>query len=471
MLGSISADLVAGHSMLHLIILAAGAGKRMYSHLPKVLQPLGGRPLLAHALAVAEQLTPATTHVVYGHGGTQVRHAFAHAEVNWVEQAQQLGTGHAVAQALPQVPDAATVLILYGDVPLLQAQTLRTLLRPLNQPRHIAVLTVELRAPTGYGRILRDEQGQVTGIVEEKDASPAEKMITEVNTGILAAPAHALKRWVAQLSNRNAQGEYYLTDVLALAKAEEYHIATLLASDTQEVMGVNDRLQLAELERVYQGRQARALLRQGVGVADPDRFDLRGELQAGVDVWLDINVICEGRVILGDGVRIGAGCLLRDVTLGAGTEVLPYSVLDGVQAAAACRIGPYARLRPGTVLAAQTHIGNFVELKNSQVGHGSKINHLSYIGDTSVGEGVNIGAGTITCNYDGVHKHRTVIADRAFIGSNTQLVAPVTIGVGATIGAGSTITHDAPPEQLTLARAPQMTVAHWKRPSNQPQEV
>ncbi len=450
--------------MLHLVILAAGAGKRMYSDLPKVLHPLGGRPLLAHVLAVAQEMNPEAIHVVYGHGGAQVRQAFARTPVSWVEQARQLGTGHAVAQALPTIPDAATILVLYGDVPLLQAQTLRTLLHMIKHPHQLALLTVKLRTPTGYGRIVRDDLGQVLSIVEEKDATPSERAISEVNTGILAAPAHALKDWVARLSNTNAQGEYYLTDVIAQAKAEGFEINTLLAPDPQEVTGINDRLQLAELERTYQCRQARALLRKGVGLADPARLDIRGDLETGYDVFLDINVICSGRVVLGDGVRIGAGCILRDVVLGPGVEVLPYSVLEGVEAGAGCCIGPYARLRPGTVLAAQVHIGNFVELKNSQVDTSSKINHLSYVGDTTVGTQVNIGAGTITCNYDGVHKHRTVIEDRAFIGSNTQLVAPVTVGAGATIGAGSTLTHDAPPEQLTLARARQVTVPTWRRP-------
>ena len=451
--------------MLHLVILAAGAGKRMYSDLPKVLHLLGGRPLLAHVLAAAQGVNPETIHIVYGHGGQQVRDAFATAPVRWVEQAQQLGTGHAVAQALPAIPDDATVMVLYGDVPLLQAQTLRALLHLIKHPHQLALLTVKLRTPAGYGRIVRDDLGQVLCIVEEKDATPAERAISEVNTGILAAPASALKSWVARLSNTNAQGEYYLTDIIALAKSEDYEINTLIAPDHQEVTGVNDRLQLAELERTYQSRQARALLRKGVGLADPDRLDIRGELETGYDVFLDINVICSGRVVLGDGVRVGAGCILHNVVLGPGVEVLPYSALDGVEAGAGCRIGPYARLRPGTVLAAQVHIGNFVELKNSQVDNSSKINHLSYIGDTTVGAQVNIGAGTITCNYDGVHKHHTIIEDRAFIGSNTQLVAPVTVGAGATIGAGSTLTHDAPAEQLTLARARQVTLPHWRRPS------
>ncbi|RMD80545.1 MAG: UDP-N-acetylglucosamine diphosphorylase/glucosamine-1-phosphate N-acetyltransferase [Gammaproteobacteria bacterium] len=436
----------------------------MRSRLPKVLHPLAGRPLLAHVLDTARALSPEIVLVVHGHGGEQVRRAFAQAPVAWVDQGEPLGTGHAVAQALPQVPDGHRVLVLYGDVPLLGAETLRRLLAAAG-PEGVALLTAELADPSGYGRILRDGAGRVQAIVEERDASAEQRALREVNTGVLTAPAHRLRRWLARVDNRNAQGEYYLTDVVALAVLEGVPVHAVPAPDPEEVLGVNDRLQLAALERRWQRRAAERLLREGVGLLDPARFDLRGELRCGLDVVLDVGVVVEGRVELGDGVRVGPYVLLRDVRLGPGCEVLAHSVLEGVEAGPGVRIGPFARLRPGTRLAAGARVGNFVELKAAEVGEGSKINHLSYVGDATVGRAVNIGAGTITCNYDGHRKHRTVIEDEAFIGSDTQLVAPVRVGRGATIGAGSTITRDAPPGELTLSRAPQVTRQGWRRPA------
>ncbi|MGE0080760.1 MAG: bifunctional UDP-N-acetylglucosamine diphosphorylase/glucosamine-1-phosphate N-acetyltransferase GlmU [Thiohalomonadaceae bacterium] len=452
---------------LEIVVLAAGQGTRMKSDLPKVLHPLAGRPLLAHAIATAQALNPARTHVVYGHGGERVLTQFPDAPVTWVEQAERLGTGHAVMQAMPGVADDAVVLVLYGDVPLVPAALLEPLVAEASGGA-LAILTVELADPKGYGRILRDAQGAVLGIVEEKDASPEQRQIREGNTGILAAPAARLRAWLGALKNTNAQGEYYLTDVVAMAVADKVPVLAHCAADEDDVLGVNDKLQLAHLERVYQRRQADALMRAGVTLMDPARFDLRGTVQCGRDVVIDAGVILEGHVTLGDGVTVGANCYLRDVELGAGTQVRPMSVLEETVVGPDCRIGPFARLRPGTVLAAHAHVGNFVELKNAQVGEGSKVNHLSYVGDTFMGRDVNVGAGTITCNYDGANKHRTVIGDRAFIGSDSQLVAPVEIGADATIGAGSTVTRDAPPGELTLSRAPQKSIAGWKRPVKQP---
>ncbi len=451
-------------SPLSVVVLAAGQGTRMRSNLPKVLHPLAGRPLVEHVLSTAAALSPQRTVAVIGHGGAQVREACAHlAGIEWVEQQEQLGTGHAVAQALPALPDRGLVLILYGDVPLIGADTLQRLLAAAG-PQQLALLTANLDDPTGYGRIIRDERGRVLRIVEEKDASELERHVHEVNTGILAAPATPLRRWLAALGNDNAQGEYYLTDVIAMAAAAEHAVHTAHPAHLDEVLGVNDPVQLARLERIHQRRQAEALMRAGVRVMDPARLDIRGRVRAGRDVVLDVGVVLEGEVELADGVYIGPHCVLRDSVLEAGTQVQAMSVIDSARCGPDSRIGPFARIRPGTALAAGAHVGNFVEIKNSSIGAGSKVNHLSYVGDSSVGARVNIGAGTITCNYDGVNKHRTVIGDDAFIGSDSQLVAPVTVGAGATIGAGSTITRDAPGAELSLSRSKQVTVPGWQRP-------
>ncbi|MDI9237691.1 bifunctional UDP-N-acetylglucosamine diphosphorylase/glucosamine-1-phosphate N-acetyltransferase GlmU [Lysobacter sp. LF1] len=447
---------------LHVVILAAGEGKRMKSATAKVLQKVAGRPMLAHVIDTARQLGAAGIHVVYGHGGEQVRSAFAdQTDLHWTEQAQRLGTGHAVQQAMPAVPQDARVLILYGDVPLIAADTLQRLLAA---PGRIAVLVADMANPTGYGRIVRDSQGRVGRIVEHKDASDEEREIRTVNTGILVADGEALRRWLQHLGNDNAQGEYYLTDVFAFA-ADEFNAAEMVhVHDAMEVEGANDPWQLAQLERAYQRRAAHALCLQGARLADPARYDQRGSVTVGHDVEIDVDVVFEGRVELGDGVRIGPFCRLKDVTLGSGTEVRAHCDLDGVVVEGAAQIGPYSRLRPGTVLADGVHVGNFVETKNARIGVTSKANHLTYLGDAVIGAGVNVGAGTITCNYDGVNKSTTVIGDGAFIGSNSSLVAPVTIGKGATIAAGSVITRNAPDEKLTLARARQTTIDGWQRP-------
>lgn len=449
-------------SQLHVVILAAGEGKRMKSRLPKVLQRLAGRPMLAHVVDAARALQPAGVHIVYGHGGEQVRVAFAdQPDLHWVEQAQQLGTGHAVQQAMANVPDGAQVLVLYGDVPLITADTLRRL---LDSPGRLSVLVAELADATGYGRIVRDAEGRVAAIVEHKDADDEQRRIRIVNTGILAAEATALKGWLAALSNDNTQGEYYLTDVFAQAAAEYTAAEMVLVPDAIETEGANDPWQLAQLERAFQLRAVRGLCVQGVRFADVNRIDIRGSVAVGSDVEIDVDVVLEGEVQLGDGVRIGPFCRLKDVKLAAGTEVRAHCDLDGAIAEGAVQIGPYARLRPGTVLADGAHIGNFVETKNAKVGVGSKANHLTYLGDAVIGTRVNIGAGTITCNYDGANKSTTTIGDGAFIGSNSALVAPVTIGKDATIAAGSTITKDAPDGQLTVARARQATIEGWRRP-------
>lgn len=448
---------------LHVIILAAGAGKRMKSDLPKVLQPIAGRPMLAHVIDAARELQPAAIHVVYGHGGDAVRAAFAsQTDLVWAEQREQLGTGHAVQQAMPNVPDAATVLVLYGDVPMIRTDTLRHLLA---QPGRLAVLVAEVANPTGYGRIVRNAEGRVAAIVEQKDASDEQLSIRTINTGIITAESTALRTWLSQLSNANAQGEYYLTDVFAAA-AHDYTPADMaFVEDAQEAEGANDPWQLAQLERAWQLRAVRALCTQGVRVLDPARLDIRGTVSVGRDVQIDVNVILEGRVELGDGVSIGPFTRLKDVSLAAGTVVKAHCDLDGVVSEGAADIGPFARLRPGTVLAAGSHVGNFVETKKVTLGPGSKANHLTYLGDAVIGAKVNIGAGTITCNYDGVNKSQTTIGDNAFIGSNSALVAPVVIGAGATIAAGSVITRTAPDGKLTLARARQETIDSWKRPT------
>jgi bifunctional UDP-N-acetylglucosamine pyrophosphorylase / glucosamine-1-phosphate N-acetyltransferase len=451
---------------LGVVILAAGQGTRMRSALPKVLHGLAGRPLLRHVVDTAGALGPARILVVYGHGGERVPAALADAGVGWVEQAQQLGTGHAVEQALPALEGVDRVLVLYGDVPLTALDTLEALVR-LADGAPLALLTVTLDDPTGYGRILRDARGRVQRIVEHKDAGPAERTVREVNTGILVADRQRLGAWLQRVENANSQGEFYLTDIVALAVAEGVEVRTAQPASVDEVLGVNDRVQLAHLERVFQRRQAEALMRRGVTLGDPARFDLRGRLEAGQDVEIDINCLLEGEVVLGDRVRVGANTVLRNVRVAADTLIREHCVIEDAVIGPDCRIGPFSRIRPESELAAGVHVGNFVEIKKSQVAAGSKINHLSYIGDTQMGAGVNVGAGTITCNYDGANKHRTLIGDRAFIGSNSALVAPLEIGAGATIGAGSTITRDAPAEQLSLTRAKQTSIPDWKRPVKQ----
>ncbi len=448
---------------LHIVILAAGEGKRMKSVLPKVLQKIAGKSMLAHVIDAARTLQPAGLHIVYGHGGAQVREAFAdQQDLHWAEQAEQKGTGHAVQQAMPGVPDNARVLVLYGDVPLIRSDTLQAMLA---FDASLVVLAAELENPTGYGRVVLDAVGNVAAIVEQKDATPEQRGIHLINTGMIAAHAHLLKKWLAGLKNNNAQGEYYLTDVFAAA-ALEYQAATVVrCGDVIETEGANDPWQLMQLERAYQSRTAKKLAEQGVRFNDAARFDLRGELSVGTDVEIDIDVIVEGKVSLGNGVKIGPFCRLKDVSLADGVHVHPHSDLEGVIAAANCTIGPFARLRPGTELSEGVHIGNFVETKKAKIGKGSKANHLSYLGDAVIGEKVNIGAGTITCNYDGVNKFQTTIEDGVFIGSNSSLVAPVTIAKDATIGAGSVITKNAPAGQLTVSRTRQASLADWKRPT------
>ena len=447
---------------LHIVVLAAGEGKRMKSARAKVLLPLAGRPMLAHVLDTARALHPQKIHVVYGHRGEQVQTAFSdQSDIAWVHQAEQKGTGHAMQLAISSIPEAARVLVLYGDVPLIRPTTLQPL---VEAQAALAVLAADLPDPTGYGRVLLDAAQRVTGIVEEKDATPAQRTIRTINTGVIAADARRLRGWLARLDNKNAQGEFYLTDVFALAAADNASALAILSTDPNAIVGANDAWQLAQLERRYQQRAARNLCAQGVRFADPARFDLRGSVNAGRDVEIDVDVVLEGAVTLGDEVRVGAFCRIRNSTLAAGSVVHAHSDLDGVVTHGACVIGPYARLRPGTEIAAGAHVGNFVEVKNASIGNGSKANHLSYIGDATIGAGVNVGAGTITCNYDGINKFHTLIEDGAFIGSNSALVAPVTIGKDATIGAGSTITTDAPPGELTVSRTRQTTVRGWKRP-------
>lgn len=448
---------------LHIIILAAGQGTRMRSSLPKVLHPLAGRPLLGHVLATAHALQANQVHLVYGHGGDQVRAAIDAPGIDWVEQAEQLGTGHAVMQAMPNVPDDAVVLILYGDVPLIQKTTLEPLVA-LAADSKLGLLTAVVEDATGYGRICRNAEHQITGIVEHKDADEAQLQIREFNTGFLACPANLLRGWLNNLSNDNSQGEYYLTDIVAQARQDDVAIEAVMPGQLEEVLGVNNRQQLAQLERVYQRWQADALMLSGVTLNDPARLDVRGELTVGQDTTIDVNCVFEGRVEIGANVSIGPNCYVKNIKLGDGVTVLANCVLEDAVIGDGARIGPFARIRPGTLLAANTHVGNFVEIKKSTIGEGSKVNHLSYIGDTEMGKGVNIGAGTITCNYDGANKHKTIIGDNAFIGSDTQLVAPVEVMAGATLGAGTTLTKTAPEGELTLSRAKQITISGWKRP-------
>ncbi len=452
---------------LGIVILAAGQGTRMRSSMPKVLHGLAGLPLLQHVVNAARQLEPERCVVVYGHGGERVRDALAGQQLVWVEQAQQRGTGHAVMQAMPALADTERVLVLYGDVPLIRPETLDTLIE-VAAAGPLALLSLELDDPSGYGRVLRDPAGRVLRIVEQKDASPEELEVRECNTGILCADTAQLRFWLDRIGDDNAQGEYYLTDIVGLAAADGAEVAAVIARDSQEVTGVNDRVQLAALERNLQRARAEHLMRAGVTLLDPARFDLRGTLRAGQDLVIDVNVVLEGAVSLGDGVQIGANTVIRNSEIGPGVEIRENCVIEDARIGAGSRIGPFARIRPDTDLGEQVHIGNFVEIKKTQVGFGSKINHLSYVGDTSVGSRVNIGAGTITCNYDGANKHRTLIGDGAFIGSDTQLVAPVEVGAGATIGAGSTITRNAPANKLTLSRPRQMSVDAWQRPVKKP---
>ncbi|MEO7066093.1 MAG: bifunctional UDP-N-acetylglucosamine diphosphorylase/glucosamine-1-phosphate N-acetyltransferase GlmU [Rhodanobacter sp.] len=447
---------------LHVVVLAAGAGTRMKSSKPKVLMPLAGRPLLAHVLETARALQPVAIHVVYGHAGEQVRAAFAaQADLRWALQAERLGTGHAVEQALPEIPDGARALVLYGDVPLTQATTLQDLLRANGS---LSVLTTRLVDPHGYGRVLCDDAGRVQAVVEEKDADAAQRAVNLVNTGILVADAQSLRGWISRLDRNNAQGEYYLTDIFRMAAAENNAALSVECADPMETAGANDPLQLTDLEAAYRQRAAHTLLRAGVRLADPRRIDVRGTVSTGQDVEMDIDVILEGDVTLGDDVKIGPFSRLKDVNLATGTVVQAHCDLDGVVTHGPCMIGPFARLRPGTELDAGVHIGNFVETKKTRIGEHSKANHLTYLGDTVIGRGCNIGAGTITCNYDGVNKFTTHIGDDVFIGSNSSLVAPVTIGAYATIGAGSVITRDAPEGELTIARGRQLTLPGWARP-------
>ena len=447
---------------LHVVILAAGQGKRMRSARPKVLHLLGGRPLLAHVLEAARSLKPERVFVVHGHGGAEVKSAFEGAEVEWVEQARQLGSGPALLQALPRIPRAATVLVLNGDVPLIRIDTLRRLVKAAG--RGLAIVTSELSDPEGYGRVVRGAGGRVLRVVEQKEAKPAERLLREWYAGFLAANCSRLAGWLAKVANRNVQKEYYLTDVIGIAAGAGVAVTAVKAREPWEVSGVNSRHELALLERAYQNAQAKRLLEAGVALADLWRVDLRGELVCGSDVAIDVNCVFEGKVTLGDRVRIGPNCVLRNVIVAEDTEIHAFSLLEQAKVGKRCRVGPYARLRPGAKLKKDVHIGNFVEVKASRIGAGSKANHLAYIGDAEVGERVNIGAGTVTCNYDGANKNRTVIEDDCFIGSNATLVAPVRIAKGSYIGAGSTISKDSPPGQLTVARARQVSLARWTPP-------
>lgn len=452
---------------LSVVILAAGQGKRMKSDLPKVLQPLAGRPLLSHVLDASKALRADAVHVVYGHGGERVREALSTERVNWVLQAEQLGTGHAVAQAMPAIPDDRTVLVLYGDVPLVRAATIEQLAAQAG-PKSISVLTVVLSDPTGYGRVVRDGAGNVVRIVEQKDANTKERAINEVNTGLMAAPAGALRKWLAALRNDNAQGEYYLTDIIVAAVRDGLKVNAVIAPTEAEVLGVNDKVQLAQLEAALRAEKANELMLNGVTLADPLRVDVRGNVTTGRDVFIDVNVVMVGDVQLGDRVRVGPNCYLKDCRIAAEVEVHANCVIDRATVGERSIIGPFARLRPDSVLHEDVHIGNFVEVKKSEIGAGSKANHLTYLGDAVVGKKVNVGAGTVTVNYDGVNKWRTEIGDGAFVGSGSMLIAPIKIGENANTGAGSTINKDAPAGKLTLARARQVTIEGWKRPQKKP---
>jgi bifunctional UDP-N-acetylglucosamine pyrophosphorylase / glucosamine-1-phosphate N-acetyltransferase len=454
-------------SKLNIVILAAGLGKRMHSALPKVLHPLAGKPLLAHVLDVARALSPEQICVVYGHGGEAVPKAVGNEGLICVRQEPQLGTGHALMQALPHLGQEGATLVLYGDVPLTSIETLKKLTSTAADET-FALLTVELANPSGYGRIVRNDTGAVMAIVEEKDASEAQRKIREINTGIMVIPNRWLPGWLHKLENNNIQKEYYLTDVVAMAVRDGITVETAHPEHDWETTGVNSKVQLADLERIYQREYARKLLERGVALADPSRIDIRGQLSCGRDVTIDVGCIFEGRVDLGDGVRVGAYTILKNTGVDSGSAIAPFSLIEAAEIGKDCRIGPYARIRPGTRLDDEVHIGNFVEVKNSAIAAGSKANHLSYIGDAVIGRRVNIGAGTITCNYDGANKHQTIIEDNVFVGSDTQLVAPVKVTQGSTIGAGSTITRDTLPETLTLSRSKQMSIEGWKRPVKKP---
>ncbi|GJM04269.1 MAG: bifunctional protein GlmU [marine bacterium B5-7] len=448
---------------LCIVILAAGQGTRMYSDKPKVLHTLAGKSLLEHVYQTAMGLSHRDIYVIYGHGGEQVPNALQDFQVNWVEQEEQLGTGHAVKQALPDIPDVDNVLILYGDVPLITEESLATLVKAASDTG-FSLLTTHLEDPRGYGRIIRDTENSVVAIVEEKDASEEQKRIFEINTGFMVVKADLLKRWVGSLSNDNKQNEYYLTDIVVKAVADEINIVSVLAESSIEVKGINNRSQLAEAERYFQLVQAHHLMHRGVGLSDPARFDLRGELEIGRDNEIDINVIIEGRVKLGNNVSIGANCYIKDTIIGDNVNVLPNTMIDNAVIGNGCNLGPFARIRPDTTLDEGVHIGNFVELKKTDIGKGSKVNHLSYLGDSHIGKDTNIGAGTITCNYDGAYKHQTIIGDNVFVGSDVQLIAPIKIDNGATIAAGTTVTKDVAENELAISRTEQKTVSKWKRP-------
>ena len=453
---------------MNVVILAAGMGKRMQSALPKVLHPLAGKPLLSHVIDTAAALSPSKLCIIYGHGGdavpqsVQARHTPGSPAIVFAKQEPQLGTGHAVMQAVPSLDDTTPTVILYGDVPLTSAASLQALVAAAGSDK-LAILTFDMADPTGYGRIVRTD-GRITSIVEQKDADAEQRAIREINTGIMVAPTAKLKNWLGALSNHNAQGEYYLTDIVAQAVAEGVEVVSTQPAAEWETCGVNSKVQLAELERTYQRNLANLMLEQGVTLADPARIDVRGTLVCGRDVSIDVGCVFEGKVELADNVSIGANCVIKDARIGKGANIKPFCHIDEAEVGAASMIGPYARLRPGAQLADDVHIGNFVEVKNSQIAAHSKVNHLSYIGDATIGSRVNVGAGTITCNYDGVNKFRTVIEDDAFIGSDTQLIAPVTVGKGATLGAGTTLSKDAPAGQLTVSRARQVTIEGWQRP-------
>lgn len=452
--------------MLNIIILAAGKGKRMHTHVPKILHQLGGKPLLQHVVNTAETLHPQKIYVVYGNGGSHVREQMATLPVAWVEQHEQLGTGHAVNQAVPLIPDESQVLVLYGDVPLISKATLQALLQQ-TPPNGLGILVTERVNPFGYGRMVRDGYGKILAIVEERDATPEQKRIKEINTGIITTSAKNLRKWLPKVERRNNQAEYYLTDIVALAVAEKCPVVGVMAASNDEVQGVNDRAELAQLERYYQHTIANRLMLEGVTIMDPARFDCRGDIQAGIDIVIDTNVILAGKIRIGNNCKIGPNCYLKNVELGNNVEILANSYIEDAIIAEECKIGPFARIRPHTELGKNVHIGNFVEVKNSVLGDHTKANHLTYLGDATIGNAVNVGAGTITCNYDGVNKNRTIIEDGAFIGSGTELIAPVTIGENAYIGAGSTINRDAPPKRLTISRAKQVTIEKWTPPKKE----
>ncbi len=448
---------------LEVVILAAGKGTRMYSSVPKVLHEIGGAPLLAHVIKAAHTLEASAIHVVYGHGGERVKNRFPDSQINWIEQGQQLGTGHAVAQAMPSVDDNAIVLVLYGDVPMIQAETLRVLINRASE-NSVGLLTAYIDQPGAYGRIVRNKLGKIQGIVEKRDASAEQLEICEINTGFMAAPARHLKRWLDNLNNENSQKEYYLTDVIAMAVKDEVNIESTQPLDNMEILGVNNKSELAMLERDFQWREAERYMEMGATIIDPGRFDVRGHIDIGSDVVFDVNVICEGEVRLGDNVSIGPNVVLKNVSIGANTRILANCVIEDADIGAQCNIGPFARIRPDTKIADKAKIGNFVEIKKSEIGHGSKVNHLSYVGDSSVGKNVNVGAGVITANYDGANKHRTIIGDGASIGANDVLVAPVEVGANATIGAGTVLRKNAPAGELTLSVIKERTLKGWSRP-------